>query len=76
MAQFAEPDDEHQHAGEVMIELGVGDACDGSFPSRLITASRSMMFVVGADLLPGPMTDHVHHAAPIEVRLTGADRPE
>jgi hypothetical protein len=48
MTQFAEPDDEHQYAGQVMIELRVGDACDGPFPSRPITHSR-MMFVVGAD---------------------------
>jgi len=49
MAQFTQPDDEHQHAGQVMIEFRVGNACDGPFPSRSITRSR-MMLVVGADL--------------------------
>jgi hypothetical protein len=49
MTQFTQPDDDHQHAGQVMIELRVGNACDRPFPSKLRSSSRRM-FVAGDNL--------------------------
>src|SRR5580765_6381839 len=50
LAHFTEPNDEYQYAAEVMIELGVGNTCDGSFPPWL-KSHGSMMLVVGTDCL-------------------------
>ena len=44
LAQFTKPNDEHQYAGEVMIELRVSDACYGPFPSSPVIRSP-VMFV-------------------------------
>jgi len=48
LPQLTETDDEYQHAGKVMIELGIGDPCYRSFPPWLITHGP-IMFVVDAD---------------------------
>jgi hypothetical protein len=48
LTQFTEADDEYQHAGKVMIELGVGDACYGPVPPCTVIRSP-MMVVAGMD---------------------------